>query len=51
MPPRRKAGVELSPDSLTATFAAADLSQDPELAQMVALASAAPEAAGEAPAE
>lgn len=43
--------VELSPDALTAAFAAADLAQDPELAQMVALASAAPEAVGEAPAD
>lgn len=34
--------VELSPDALTAAFAAADLSQDPELAEMVALAAAAP---------
>lgn len=43
--------VELSPDALTAAFAAADLSQDPELAQMVAMAAAAPEVTGEAPAE
>ena len=36
--------VELSPDALTAAFAAADLTRDPELAQMVALAAApAPE--------
>ena len=32
--------VELSPDALTAAFAAADLTRDPELAQMVALAAA-----------
>lgn len=34
--------VELSADALTARFAAADLSSDPELALMVALATAAP---------
>lgn len=34
--------VELSPDALTGKFAAADLQKDPELAQMVAMASAAP---------
>jgi len=34
--------VELSPEALTARFAAADLTQDPELAQMVTVASAAP---------
>lgn len=34
--------VELSPDALTAAFAVADLSQDPELAEMVALAAADP---------
>ncbi|MBV0890284.1 helix-turn-helix domain-containing protein [Paracoccus sp. Z118] len=34
--------IELSPAALTERFAAADLTSDPELAQMVALASAAP---------
>lgn len=41
--------VELSSNALTTRFAAADLSQDPELAQMVALA--APAGEGAAPAE
>ncbi|MAN55361.1 MAG: helix-turn-helix domain-containing protein [Paracoccus sp.] len=34
--------IRLSPDALTGTFALADLNADPELAQMVALAQAAP---------
>lgn len=42
--------VELSPDSLTTAYAVADLSADPELAQMVALAQAGPGVAPDGPA-
>lgn len=40
--PKVVKNVELSPDALTQNFAFADLTKDPELAQMIALASAAP---------
>ena len=39
--------VELSPNALTAQFAFADLAKDPQLAEMVALASVAPSDTGE----
>ncbi|MFC3529543.1 helix-turn-helix domain-containing protein [Paracoccus mangrovi] len=40
--------VELSPNALTSKFAFADLTKDPQLAEMVALASVAPTETGEA---
>ena len=39
--------VELSPNALTSKFAFADLTKDPQLAEMVALASVAPTETGE----
>lgn len=42
-------GVELSPEALTAKFAFADPAKDPELAQMIALASADPGKPAEQP--
>lgn len=45
--PKVVKNVELSPEALTAKFAFADLAKDPELASMVALASAAPTASSQ----